>query len=123
MIATPQAAENQTVLNTFAYGAKHFLVSGDSDVRLVNVGADNLLENPPMLVTTGGSVTAVNMMRYNGYSFQNGGADLALYNRLTIGLKYERPFGTKSTRLDRKAVSAKWQWMSSFGVRPASRFA
>ena len=88
-IIRAQGAENQLVLNTFAYGAKHFLVSEDSGVRLVNIGADNLLENSPMLVTTGGSVTAVNMMRYNGYSFQNGGADLALYNRLTIGLKYE----------------------------------
>ena len=82
-------AENQTVLNTFAYGAKHFLVSSDSGVRLVNIGADNLLENSPMLRAVGGSVLAVNMMRYNGYSFQNDGADLTLCNRLTINQKYE----------------------------------
>jgi len=85
-------AENQIVLNTFAYGAKHFLVSSDSGVCLVNVGADNLLENSPMLVTDGGSVLAVNMMRWNGCSFQNDGTELTtlrLYNRLTINQKYE----------------------------------
>ncbi|MCL2298992.1 MAG: glycoside hydrolase family 55 protein, partial [Firmicutes bacterium] len=84
-----EGAENQVVLNTFAYGAKHFLVSKGGSVRLVNVGADNLLEKSPMLVTAGGSVTAVNMMRWNGVSFQNDGADLTLYNRLTINTKYE----------------------------------
>ena len=88
-IILAQDAENQMVLNTFAYGAKHFLVSEDSDVRLINIGADNLLEDTPMLVTAGGRVTAVNMMRWNGVSYQNGGTDLTLYNRLTINTKYE----------------------------------
>jgi hypothetical protein len=58
-------------------------------VRLVNIGADNLLEDSPMLRTAGGSVLAVNMMRYNGFSFQNDGAELTLYNRMTINQKYE----------------------------------
>ena len=83
-------AENQMVLNTFAYGAKHFLVSENSEnLRLVNIGADNLLEDSPMLRLAGGSATAVNMMRYNGYSYENSGTDLTLYNRLSINLKYE----------------------------------
>ena len=88
-IIIAENAENQTVLNTFAYGAKHYLVSRDSSLRLVNIGADNLLEDSPMLVTQGGSVLAVNMMRYNGVSYQNCGTALTLYNRMTIGLKYE----------------------------------
>jgi len=29
------------------------------------------------------------MMRWNGVSYQNGGTDLTLYNRLTINTKYE----------------------------------
>jgi len=88
-IIIAENAEGQTVLNTFAYGAKHFLVSRDSTLRLVNVGADNLLEGSPMLVTAGGAVTAVNMMRWNGLPYQNDGAALTLYNRLTILTKYE----------------------------------
>ena len=88
-ILRAEGAEEQLVLNTFAYGAKNFLVSRDSGISLVNVGADNLLENSPMLRTAGGSVLAVNMMRWNGYSFQNDGAALRFYNRLTIEQKYE----------------------------------
>jgi len=84
-----EGAVNQTVLNTFAYGARHFLVSRSSTIRLINVGADNLLEGSPMLVAAGGGVTAVNMMRWNGVSFQNDGAALTLYNRLTINDKTE----------------------------------
>ena len=84
-----QDAEGQLVLNTFAYGAKHFLVSGNSSVYLVNVGADNVGEESPMLLTQGGSVTAVNMMRWNGVSYQSDDTALTLYNRLTINQKYE----------------------------------
>ena len=107
-------AVNQTVLNTFAYGAKNFLVSEDSDVRLVNIGADNLLEDSPMLAAAGGSVTAVNMMRWNGVSYQNDGAALALYNRMTINMKYE-------TTLDGSFRARFMNWLASI-LNPLAAF-
>ncbi|MCL2105511.1 MAG: glycoside hydrolase family 55 protein [Oscillospiraceae bacterium] len=89
-IILAEGAKDQMVLNTFAYGAKHFLISeGSENLCLVNIGADNLLEDSSMLRVAGGSVTAVNMMRYNGCSYKNSGTDLTLHNRMTVDLKYE----------------------------------
>lgn len=83
-------AENQKVYNSFAYGVKTLAdVSGSTGVLIANVGADNLGEGSPLLKTTGGSVTAVNVMRYNGISYENDGAALQIYNRLTINDKEE----------------------------------
>lgn len=83
-------SEGQTVLNTFAYGAQSLVINnGGRNVRLINVGADNLLEDSPLLQTTGGSLTAVNVMRYNGVSYSNNGTQLTMYNRLTINQKFE----------------------------------
>lgn len=83
-------AQGQTVYNTFAYGVKSLVVTSDStDVLIANVGADNIGSGSPLLNTTGGSVTAINVMRYNGISYQNSGTELKIYSRLTIGDKDE----------------------------------
>lgn len=86
-----EGAQNETVLNTFAYGVKNFLVSKTSaETLLLNIGADNIGSGQPMLDIGGGSLTAVNMMRYNGASYHAGaGAAVRFYNRLTIGQKDE----------------------------------
>ena len=81
-------AKGQSVLNTFAYGVKTLVTAEDStDTVLVNIGADNL--GGEMLNVTRGSLTAVNMMRWNGSSYINKDGRLRLYNRLTINAKTE----------------------------------
>ena len=83
-------AQGQTIYNTFAYGVKSLVVTSDStDVLIANVGADNIGSGSPLLNTTGGSVTAINVMRYNGISYKNSGTQLKIYSRLTIGDKDE----------------------------------
>lgn len=82
-------AENQTIYNCFSYGVKTFLNNSNStDLLAFNIGADNI--GGTMLITQGGSMTVVNMMRYNGQSFANNATALKLYNRLTIGDKTEK---------------------------------
>lgn len=77
-------------MSVFAYGVKTLIVNHNStDVKIVNVGADNIGKETPLLQTEGGSILGVNIMRYNGKSYQNSGADLKLYNRLTINIKIE----------------------------------
>jgi len=83
-------AVNQTVMNIFAYGVKNLIVNENSTgVRLVNIGADNIGSGTPLIRTSGGSLTGVNIMRWNGISFTSAGTVLKLYNRLTILDKME----------------------------------
>ena len=82
-------AANETIYNTFAYGVNSFVYAANStDTKLVNIGSDNL--GGTMLVTSGGSLTAVNMMRYNGTSYSNTDCQLQIYNRLTINQTSEK---------------------------------
>ncbi|MCL2512558.1 MAG: glycoside hydrolase family 55 protein [Oscillospiraceae bacterium] len=83
-------SDGQIVYNTFAYGVKNLVINnGGENAALINIGADNINETAPMLITKDGSLTAINMMRYNGSSFVNYGTDLKLYNRMSINIKYE----------------------------------
>ncbi len=87
---TMDGADGETVLNTFAYGVRTLITAKNSNnVLIVNVGADNLGDGKPQLYTDGGSVTGINLMRYNGYSYYNAGTTLKLFNRLTINDKTE----------------------------------
>ena len=84
-------ASGQTVLNCFAYGVRSLIVSeGSTNSRIVNIGADNIGNSAYLLRTSGGSMTVVNMMRYNGKSYTNSGTSLKIYNRLTINDKNEK---------------------------------
>lgn len=81
-------AENTVVYNTFAYGVKHLIETDHaSGVSIVNVGADNL--GDALLTVNAGSVSAINVMRWNGSSYINKGGKLRLFNRITIHDKYE----------------------------------
>ncbi|MCL2508745.1 MAG: hypothetical protein FWF05_06175 [Oscillospiraceae bacterium] len=84
-------AREQSVLNIFAYGVKTLVASdGSEGTLLVNIGADNLGGPSPLLRVNGGSLTAVNMMRWNGHSYDKAGcAALRVYNRLTIDQRCE----------------------------------
>ena len=90
-------AENQTIYNTFAYGPATLVTCNDGSTALVaNVGCDNVggyglygSSKSPMIVVNGGEMTVINMMRWNGSSYQLNGGTLKMYNRLTIGIKNE----------------------------------
>lgn len=86
-------AQNQTIMNCFAYGVHTYLdIRNSRGVRILNTGSDNLHPEGPYLYAEGSEITAINMMRYNGYSVENSQknpAHLALYNRLSINEKDE----------------------------------
>ncbi len=83
-------AQGQIVMNTFAYGVKTLIVNLEGEnVNIINVGADNIGSRTPLLKTTGGSLRGVNLMRYNGKSYENKNTELALYNRISINEKDE----------------------------------
>lgn len=83
--------EDETVLNTFAYGVKTFVQASESEnTFLCNVGCDNVGDGSPMIKTCGGSFTGVNIMRWNGISYENNGSQLSLLSRLTIDEALEK---------------------------------
>lgn len=81
-------ADGERVMNTFAYGVHTLVESAGKNTGLCNLGADNL--GGVMLNVTGGSLNGVNLMRWNGSSYEAAsGATVHLYNRLTINNKTE----------------------------------
>lgn len=84
-------AENESIINSFAYGVRNLIYAKNSNNTLaVNIGADNIGRKTPQLLLEGGSFTAVNVLRYNGTSCEySKGTALQLYNRLTINDKTE----------------------------------
>ncbi len=78
-------ASNQVIRDVFAYAAQIFVTNLDSTgTVLVNIGADNIGTVAPMVNMDGGSLTGVNLMRYNGYSYELINGELKLYNRIAI---------------------------------------
>lgn len=83
-------ADQEEIFNVFAYGVKILIDNKSStNVLAFNIGADNIGSLSPLINTDGGSMTIVNMMRYNGKSFTNNGTNLKIYNRLSIMVKNE----------------------------------
>jgi hypothetical protein len=82
-------ASGEFIFNCFTYGAKSLVVSKNSrNVRIINVGADNI--GGPLLKVSGGDISAVNIQRYNGTSYEvRDGGRLGLYNRITVDDKRE----------------------------------
>lgn len=81
-------AENETVFNTFIYGANNMIVCRNSKAVVANVGSDNL--GGAQTVCESGDLTVINAMRYNGSSYKHTGGTLKLFNRITINLKTEK---------------------------------
>lgn len=72
------------IFNTFAYGINTLVHAKNSqNSLLVNLGSDN--QGGRMLMVNGGSLTGINLMRWNAAFYQNVGGAIKLYNRLTIG--------------------------------------
>ena len=84
-------AEGQRIWNAFSYGVAHFIVAKDSyDTLVVNIGTDNIGSKTAQLVIDGGDFTGINILRYNGHSYDvEDGAQVTLYSRLAIGDKTE----------------------------------
>lgn len=86
-----RGAKNQTVYNTFAYGVGSLLRAEDcKGIFLCNLGADNIAH--PQMIYQNSEVHGVNIMRYNGSSYEIEGGRVSLYNRLTILDKHEENF-------------------------------
>lgn len=78
-------ATEQLIYSAFAYGCKTSVTNVNSkNTRLINIGSDNIGSLTPQLYMNGGSLTGVNIMRYNGYSYELEKGDIALYNRIAI---------------------------------------
>lgn len=83
-----RGAKDETVFNTFAYGVGSLLLAeGSEGLRLCNLGADNIAH--PQMIFKESTACGVNLMRYNGSSFEIHGGEISLLNRLTILDKYE----------------------------------
>ncbi len=78
----------ETIYNTFAYGTRSIVENeGGTNVCVVSIGGDNI--GSWLIRQTGGSMTVLGSMRYNGSSCSHSGGMLKLYARLTINDKYE----------------------------------
>ena len=78
-------AVDQVVNDVFAYGVRTSIQNVNSkNTYLNNIGADNIGNITPMILVEGGSVTGVNIMRYNGYSYDLVAGSIAFYNRIAI---------------------------------------
>jgi hypothetical protein len=66
-LITVNGARGLTILDAFGYGLHNGLVVNSGDVRVFNQGTDNLGSGgyTDKVVSTGASVTVVNLMRYN----------------------------------------------------------
>ncbi|MBR5616516.1 MAG: hypothetical protein IKW66_06815, partial [Clostridia bacterium] len=82
---------NQRIWNAFAYGVAHFIYAENSKGTLaVNIGTDNIGSKTAQMVVSGGDFTAINVLRYNGHSYDVlDGGYITLYSRLAIGDKTE----------------------------------
>ena len=93
-------AENETIYNTFAYGSETLITCNDNSTAVVaNIGCDNVggyglygSSKSPMIVMNSGDLTIINMMRWNGTSYQHNGGTLKMYNRITINIKNEATY-------------------------------
>lgn len=81
------------VVNSFVYGANKFIEAVNSDVKMINVGADNLGDASAFIDATDSKILAVNMMRYNGKSYESTNSTVNLYNRISINELEENECG------------------------------
>lgn len=81
----------QLIYNAFAYGAKTVVNNVNSEnTRAINMGTDNMGTDVPQFIQNGGSMTGINILRYNGYSYELLKGKINLYNRIAINEVGER---------------------------------
>ncbi|GGM44833.1 discoidin domain-containing protein [Dactylosporangium sucinum] len=82
-LVTVDGARRLTVAGVFGYGLHNGVVVRSGDVRVVNLGTDNLGSDGFSVKADGGDVTVVNLMRYNGTTSSG---RLSLYNVMVINI-------------------------------------
>ena len=89
---TLDEAEGEHMERVFAYGVNSMLKADSSTNTLaINLGTDNI--GGTQLLINGGSFTGINIMRYNGSSYEiSDGAHVTLYDRLAIWDMWEPDF-------------------------------
>ena len=66
------------------------VVANSENTLAVNIGADNIGDRAPQLLLEGGSVVAINVLRFNGVSCEyTEGTSVRLYSRLGINERRE----------------------------------
>ena len=86
-----EEAEKQVIYNVFAYGVKTLVNNQNSQkTYAINIGTDNVGANCPQMIQNGGSMVGINILRYNGYSYELMAGDIKLYNRMAINEVGER---------------------------------
>lgn len=80
-LVTVDGATRLTVADVFGYGLHNGLVVSSGDVKVFNLGTDNLGTDGYSVKVAGGRVTVVNLMRYNGTTSSG---DVRLHNVLVI---------------------------------------
>lgn len=84
-------AEDQTLCNAFIYGGKTLIKNVNSkNTFIMNSGSDNSGEGVPMIISDGGSIVGVNLLRSHGYSYDFLTGEMKLYNRMTTNEVGER---------------------------------
>ena len=84
-------ATNQTIAQTTAYGINTFVINVNSkNTAVINVDSDNIMEDSPQFTQNGGSMTVINTLRYNGYSYELIAGKINLYNRIAVNEVGER---------------------------------
>ena len=93
VIVQLDGAEDAAVVNMFAYGCAVLLhCTSSRNVLCLNLGADNIGTERAQIEMENGSMSIVNLMRYNGRSFTHDGGTLLIANRITIDDKSEETY-------------------------------
>lgn len=72
------------IKDSFTFASNTFLLSVDSDIFMINNSGDNLYPYGFLLRLDRSELTAINLMRYSGTSYQSSNSDLTIYNRLSL---------------------------------------
>lgn len=78
-------SSNLKIGNSFTFGSKKVVTMSNSSVKIYNSAGDNLYPSGGALFDiTGGSLTAVNIMRYSGSPLINNGGTVNIFNRISL---------------------------------------
>jgi hypothetical protein len=83
-------AKDATILNTFVFGGKNFLLARNSTLAIVNIGSDYMNTGAAVIDAQNCDIACVNMMRFRGVSYRAKDSSLIIVNRSTLTEKGEK---------------------------------
>lgn len=83
-------ADDITVLNTFVFGGRNFLISRNSKIDIVNIGSDYMNVSAAAIDAANSNISCINMMRFRGVSYKMEDSFLHIVNRSTLVEKGEK---------------------------------